>query len=313
MTEYLLLLLTVGAIVALVMGVFTFFQSIRDRRRRYWESRFPIEEDEGLTLVGNIRSKGKEDWNDRLDKSFEDMIKKTGLGWSVEQAVAWIILAGIFCAGVLLLWRWELWLVAIGLLIGMCLPLGIYLFLHARYRRKLQNQLPDTIYLLSRSLRAGLSLEQALENVADHGNQPIAGEFKRAVRQLKLGMTIPAALRVMAERIKLTDFDVLVTVVALHRNIGGNLTMLLDRVATSIRDRNLFRGHFQTATALSRITGFAVASGAPLIFLGYSLWQPDFINRFLESTTGIRMLGTAIFLEITGLIWLSYLLRGRFQ
>ncbi len=312
MTEFILLLGIIVVIAALAMGGYLLLRNLQERRKAYWQRRLSIpEEDE--SLIGTLPKPGAtQPWNERLDQSFDKMIQRTGLGWTAEQALGWIVLAGVVIGGLLLVWRGELWLAGIGLLAGMGLPLLIYLIMQTRWRRALRGQLPDTFFLVARSLRAGLSLEQALENVAENGPKPIAGEFRRGVEQIKLGLTVPAALQGMANRITLDDFDVFVTIVTLHRAIGGNLTLLLDRVATGTRDRNLFRGYFQTATALSRITAFALAAGAPAIFLIYSFWQPDFITRFTGSDSGIRLLMTAGILEVIGVIWISYLLRSRY-
>src|SRR5437588_827127 len=106
------------------------------------------------------------------------------------------------------------------------------------------------------------------------------GEFRGGLDKINLGLAVPAALQGIARRLQMQDFDVFVTAVTLHRTVGGNLTLLLDRVATSTRDRNLFRGYFRAATALGRITGIFIAAAAPLLFLGYALWQPDFVSRF---------------------------------
>jgi tight adherence protein B len=312
MTEFLLPLAVVGLITTLLMGVFVLLRNVRERRHSYWKRRLALP-DEPESLVGNLVKPGKpRQWNDQLDQSFEQMMQRTGLGWSAELALGWILLAGIVLGGLLLLWRWELWLAGIGLLAGMGGPLLIFLVMQSRWRLSLRNQIPDTLFLLARSLRAGLSLEQALENVAESGSKPMAGEFRRGVQQIHLGLTAPAALQNMSRRINLDDFDVFVTIVTLHRNIGGNLTMLLDRVATSTRDRNLFRGYFRTATALARATAIALAAGAPFIFLLYSFWQPDFVTRFTSSENGIRLLIAAGSLEVIGLVWISYLLRSRY-
>jgi tight adherence protein B len=311
MVEFLLLLLVMAAVTAGFMSVFMFVRAARERRRSYWERRLPQAESEE-PLIGALPKRAPRNWRERLDQAFDSLVYQTGLAWSSAQALGWVAFGGVLLAGVLFLWRDELWLVGLGLLSGMGVPLFVYLVLQVRRRRLMQNQLPDTFYLLARSLRAGLSLEQSLENVAEHGVQPLAAEFRRGIHQVKLGLTIPAALDTMARRIRLTDFNVLVTIVTLHRNIGGNLMLLLDRVATSTRDRNLFRGQFRAATALARITAFCLAAGAPFVFLGYSLWQPDFIARFTESANGWRILATAGALEIIGVIWLAVLLRDRY-
>jgi tight adherence protein B len=129
------------------------------------------------------------------------------------------------------------------------------------------------------------------------------------VEKIKLGLSVPAALRGMARRVDLPDFNIFVTAVTLHRTVGGNLTHLLDRVATSTRDRNTFRGYVRAATALSRITGFAIAAAAPLLFFGYLFWQPNFIATFTQSQAGMRALWIALGLELIGAAWMYYLLR----
>ena len=103
---------------------------------------------------------------------------------------------------------------------------------------------------------------------------------------------------------------VFVTAVTLHRTVGGNLALLLDRVAASTRDRTTFRGFVQAATALARITGFFIAAAAPVLFIAYMFLQPAFISTFLQSPAGIRALWIALGLEVIGLIWMYYLLRN---
>lgn len=311
MLEYILTTVVAGIIAMLFMGVFLIFRSIRERRLAFWQQRIPAASEEVSILSSIPRQNVKLNWSERMDRAFDLMLFRTRLNIQQDQAIASILLAGVVMGGILLVWQNNVWLAAIGLIFGMSLTLGIYLFLQSRWRSQIQNQLPDTIFLLSRSLRAGLSLEQAMENVSKNGSEPLASEFQRAVEQMKLGLTAPIALKGFADRIQLADVDVFVTVVTLHRNIGGNLTMLLDRVANGIRDRNLFRGYVKTATALARVTAVALASGAPLLFLGYAIWQPEFIDRFLESSSGMRALLSAVALEVIGIIWLTFLLRDK--
>ncbi len=311
MTEFLLLVLVAAAVAAGFMAIFLLARALREWRRAYWARRLPDDEREE-PLIGTPPRPAVRGWRAALDGAFAGLVHQTGLGWTAEQALGWVALAGVTLAGGLLLWRGDLWLVGLGLLVGMGVPLVVYLFLRARRRRLMQNQLPDTFYLLARSLRAGLSLEQSMANVAEHGSRPLADEFRRGLQQVTLGLTVPAALQGMARRIRLADFDVLVAAVTLHRHLGGNLMLLLDRVAGGTRDRNLFRGQFRASTALSRITAFCLAAGAPVIFVGYSLWQPDFVGRFTETASGWRILATAAGLEVVGVVWLALLLRNRY-
>lgn len=245
----------------------------------------------------------------RMDQKFNELVKQTGQGWTPAQVLGLMCLLSVGLAGGLFLWREDLSLVALGLILGQSVPMLACLALQRRQKRLLQTQLPDALFLLSRSLRAGLSLEQAMSTVAQHGTKPLAEEFKRGSDQVRLGLPVTAALHGMADRLRLADFNIFVTAVSLYRTMGGNLTQLLDRVATAIRDRNLFRGYFQAATALGRLTAFIVAAAAPLLFVGYALWQPELMGDFARNPSGARALGVALGLEVIGCTWLFYLLR----
>lgn len=308
MTQLAALLIVVALTAGVVLGVFVVIRAIAEGFRARW--RVGEDEDsEAPRLLLLPPEPMSLPWSRRIDTAFEQVIRETGLEWTAEQALGLMSLGGVVVAGFLLLWRGDLWMVALGLIIGMALPLAVYLFLRHRWRLRLQNQLPDAFFLLARSLRAGETLEQAMETVATHGTRPLAEEFRRGVERIKLGLNVPAALQGMARRLRLADFNVFVTAVTLHRNIGGNLMVLLDRVAASTRDRNQFRGYVRAATALGRITGVFIAAAAPVLFVGYSVWQPDFAARFTQSNAGIRALVVAGILEVVGAVWMYLLLR----
>ena len=312
MNEFLFLLALVGGIALAVQLAYLTVRAYLDRRRTFWKRRLDGsgEDDGGPLLLTETTAAGPPpNWSGKMDHAFVELVQQTGLGWSSSKGLAMMALLGVLLGGLMYLWRGEIGLVPIGLVAGLVLPLVAYVILRARWRLRIQDQLPDTFFLLARSLRAGLSLDQALATAAQHGNQPMADELRRCVEQIRLGLSVPAALQGVARRLKLPDFDVFVLTVTLHRSTGGNLTELLDRLAIGTRDRNLFRGYFRAATALSRITGVCIAAAAPLLFVGYLIWQPEFAARFTQSTSGLRALTTAACLEIVGSVWLVMLLR----
>ncbi len=205
--------------------------------------------------------------------------------------MAFIALTGVALFTALYLWREELWLSILGLVVGLSIPLAVLWYLQSRYLNRLQQQLPDAIFLLARSLRAGLSFEQALDLVGEQGTMPLAAEFRRANGQIRLGLTIPSALLAMAQRVPLLDMNLLVSISTYYQSTGGNLPLLLDRLAAGARDRNQFRGQFFAATAQGRVT--AVFLGlAPLVMLvGYALFEPEHVQTFFKSANGWLLLG----------------------
>ncbi len=309
MTQLVALLIVVALTAALILGVFLFVRAIVEGLRARMRGREDEEAEAPGLLLLPAEPTGPLPFTRRMDVAFEQIIRESGMQWTTEQALGLMSLAGVVVAGFLLLWRGDLWMVALGLVVGVALPLVGYLILRHRWRLRMQNQLPDAFFLLARSLRAGETLEQAMETVAMHGTRPLAQEFHRGVERIKLGLNVPAALAGMARRLRLADFNVFVTAVTLHRNTGGNLMVLLDRVAASTRDRNQFRGYVRAATALGRITGLFIAAAAPVLFVGYSIWQPDFAARFTQSGGGIRALIVAATLEVIGAVWMYLLLR----
>ena len=188
MTTYLL----AGAVAGFVLAIILVIRDILERRRAYWEQRWQISEDDtdGTTLA-KLAAKGPpRGWAERIDHAFNIMIRRTGLNLTPQQAIGIIMLCGVMVAAALVLYRNNYWLLAVGLLLGMLLPLLYFFMMQTRWRRRLQEQLPDAFFLLARSLRAGLSLEQAVTLMGDQGVKPLAEEFKKVSEQARLGLNI---------------------------------------------------------------------------------------------------------------------------
>jgi tight adherence protein B len=315
MTDELLTTMVAMLAGSLGLAVFVLVRSLLDRRRIKMEERLLTRTDstDSIMLVDlpeeNHAYKGV---STRMDEVFEKLVHNSGLMLTPAQVLGIIGMAAVGLAAVLYLWRGELWLSMVGLVFGITLPLWVLRSMQGRQRIQMQQQLPDALFFLSRSLRAGLSFEQALQLVAEESAPPLCEELKRCSEQIKLGLNVPVALQNAARRIDLPDFHVFVSVVALHRSTGGNLALLLDRLANSTRDRNQYSGHFRSATALGRTSAIAIGAAVPLIFLGYAIFEPDYALRFFQSGSGMAMLAIAFTLEVIGLVWLYVLLKVQY-
>jgi len=246
---------------------------------------------------------------DRLDRSFARTVGRSTLNLTTIQAVGWLLVAGVVAGGALYLWREELWLACVGFFAAILLTVVFFMLMHRFWMHQVQEQLPDLFYLLARSLRAGLTLEQSLSLIAVQGQKPLADEFRRCSEHLQLGLTMPAALRMTADRIALDDFNLLVALLTIHRQTGGNLALLLDRVAATVRARNQFRGHVRAVTALGRLSGFFLSVAAPFLMVLYWILYPDYLKRLTEGPQGVTALVAALVLEVVGVVWLLLLLR----
>jgi tight adherence protein B len=144
----------------------------------------------------------------------------------------------------------------IGILVAplvVCLPFLWVSRVRARRLTRLQSQLPDAFDLMSRTMRAGQTVSQALQAVADEAGAPLSEEFGYCYDQQNLGMSPEAAMRDLARRTGLLEVKIFVLAVMVHRQTGGNLSELLEKLSHVIRDRYRIQGLIKALTAEGKL------------------------------------------------------------
>lgn len=173
---------------------------------------------------------------------------------------------------------------------------GLFLRLRqGRRSRAFNNQLGDTLTLLSNALKAGHSFAQALATVSKNANPPISEEFGRATREIALGISVDDALNHMVQRNKSDDFDLMVTAVQIQRVVGGNLAEILDTIAFTIRERVRIQGEIRTLTAQARASGIIITLLPILLAILLSFISPSYFGPMLTDPFGHIMLGLGVF------------------
>ena len=193
----------------------------------------------------------------------------------------------------------------VGLLLGVVLP-WIYLSLKRRRRlRAFTAQLADTLQLMAGSLSAGLSLAQSVDTVVREGADPMAAEFRRALVEARLGVEIEEALNGVAERMGSVDFEWVVMAIRIQREVGGNLSELLNKVAETIREREYLQRQVKTLSAEGRLSVW-ILGGLPPAFLGYlALANPSYVMPMFTSPLGWVMLTVMSILLTAGIFWMK--------
>ncbi|MEX2622508.1 MAG: type II secretion system F family protein [Acidimicrobiia bacterium] len=181
---------------------------------------------------------------------------------------------------------------------------GALNFLGGREKRRFENQLPDTLTLISTSLRAGYSLLQAVEAVASEAPNPTAREFGRAIAEARLGRPVVQALQGITTRSQSQDFDWAVMAIEIQREVGGNLAEVLQTVAETMRQRNRLKGEIRALTAEGRISAIVLGI-LPFAMAGF-LWttNPEYISTLFTTTFGFVAIGVGLLLMTAGIIWL---------
>ena len=184
-------------------------------------------------------------------------------------------------------------------------PIVALNFLAARRRRKFAGQLPDMLQLLAGSLRAGYSLMQGVDAVAQEVSDPMGQELRRVLAEARLGRPLEEALDDAADRMQSADFSWAVMAVGIQREVGGNLAELLDTVAETMIHRERLRREVKALTAEGRVS--AVILGLLPIGLGLFMFavNRDYINRLFDTGIGQAMLGGSAVLAVAGFYWMK--------
>jgi tight adherence protein B len=176
-------------------------------------------------------------------------------------------------------------------------------------RAAFSDQLPDTLQLLSGSLRAGHALLQAVNAVAREADSPTSEEFRRTVAEARLGRDVHEALEAMQSRIGNEDFDWVVQAIGIHRDVGGDLAQILDAIADTIRDRAQIRRQISVLSAEGRLSG-VILLGLPFFMAG-ALFVMDrgYLLELFTHPAGWFMVGLSAVLMAIGAFWIRRLVR----
>jgi len=195
-----------------------------------------------------------------------------------------------------------------GIIIGAIaaiLPIAAVNFMARRRRRTFMAQLPDTLQLLSGTLRAGYSLMQGVEAVSQEVSDPMGIELRRVVTEARLGRPLEDALDGTADRMGSPDFAWAVMAIRIQREVGGNLSELLLTVAETMIARERLRRDIRALTAEGRVS--ALVLGFLPVGLGLAIWvlNPEYVGRLFDTTIGNIMLGVALVAMAIGFFWMK--------
>src|SRR3984893_6484106 len=170
----------------------------------------------------------------------------------------------------------------------------------ARRLRAFNNQLGDTLTLLSNAIKAGYSFAQAIDTVAKNAVPPIADEFGRAVREMNLGGSPDEALQNITKRVESPDFDLVATAYSIHRTVGGNLAEILDNIAYTIRERVRIKGEIATLTAQARASGTLITF-LPIVLAVFMYFvTPTYFRPMFQNFIGWILIAIGVFMIFIG-------------
>lgn len=166
-----------------------------------------------------------------------------------------------------------------------------------------EKQLGDALLVACNCLRSGLTFQQAMESIAREMPDPIGGEFARALREIRLGSSLERAMEHLQKRIPSGDLQLLVSAVLIQRQVGGNLSEILESISVTIRERLKLKDDIRVLTATGRTSGIVIGCLPIGIALILMLINPSYIEGFFTTKAGIQMLIVAGVMEIVGFLF----------
>lgn len=197
----------------------------------------------------------------------------------------------------------------IGGVLGIFLARSLLRYLAERRRAQFAEQLPDTLQLMSGSLRTGYGVMQALDAVVREADEPTASEFRRLLMENRLGRDLSDSLVAMAQRIGLDDFDWVVQAITIHREVGGDLADVLDRVSDTIRERDQIRRQIKALSADGRLSAIILVALPIFMAVAISVLQPGYLTELTTNPIGWVMIGMGTVLMVIGTFWVRRLVR----
>lgn len=310
--QWLLLALVFGAVVALVMAVTAVVGSAGAQRLR--TRLLALRDVEGEDASGSVIRARYLRQLPPWERFLEQLPGMDVLTRMVEQAgrtipgyrVAVIGLALGIVAGVAasVLAKSAL----IGLIVGglaTVLPVVKLRMDRAKRLARFEEQLPDALDLMSRSLRAGNPLLESFKFVAEEMHPPLSVDFDHAWSNINYGVSLKASLLDLLDRCPSVSLRAMVTAILVQRETGGNLAEVLDKIIGVLRARARFQRRLRALTAEGRMSAIVLIT-LPFGLAGLlAITSPTYLPMMFADPLGVKLVMTSLIMMALGIFWVS--------
>ncbi len=186
--------------------------------------------------------------------------------------------------------------------VGVVLPVMVVRSLQRKRRAAFDAQIVDALITMSASFKSGFSLLRAMQMVAQEMPQPISREFERIVSEVGVGRPLEEALRAAVDRINSYDFDLVVTAILIHLQVGGNLAEILETIADTIRERTKIMGEMRALTAEGRVSGLILVVLPIVLAVVLYEQRPEYMAVLLNDPIGPGLICAALVLQAIGVL-----------
>lgn len=167
------------------------------------------------------------------------------------------------------------------------------------------SQLNEGITIISNALKAGYSFLQAIAVVSEETRDPFSKEFKKLLKEMSLGITEEDALKSLLNRIESEDLRLMMNVILIQKDIGGNLSEILDNISETISERQKIKSELKTLTAQGRLSGVILILMPVFLGITIYLFNREYMMLLFTTSIGLAMVSGAVISELLGVLMIK--------
>ena len=250
------------------------------------------------TLMAGIASRLPKKENSKLSL----MLLRANILFSPEELIIYKLIFGLGLGFSIFVLSSD-YIYALSVFLGIWLIPNVWIKRQGKKRLKdFEDQLNGGLTLMANALKAGHSFNQAIALSAKETQGSFSEEFKILLKELNFGLDMEDAFNNMLNRVPSLDLKLMINAIMIQKDVGGNLSEILDNISKTIRDRQKLQNEMKTLTAQGKMSG-GIVLFLPFVLGGVIyLINPDYISLLFETTIGIILLGICFVNEVLGLL-----------
>lgn len=235
-------------------------------------------------------------------RRFDNLVQTCGIGISTERVLLGMTMFSVLAVVLSdVLTRSPFLSFAGGIGVGIGLPLFILLRLRVSRMTKLTRQLPETLDMMVRSLRAGHPIPACVSMIAKEMRAPIGSEFKRVYDGMSYGLDLRDALTKMTDRLDtVSELKYVVSAIKIQSSTGGNLAEILAALSTLMRDQLKLKMKVKAISAEGRMSGNILAALPICVVVLLNFINPQYYATTMSDPIMSYVMGFAGSLVIVG-------------
>lgn len=238
-----------------------------------------------------------------ITTKIDELLLQSGVAWTLIDLMKKCVLFALAFMVVGFIANLDGPIIVLLILAGLCGPLLYLVNQKAKRMAKFEEQLPEAIDSMTRSLRAGNSVTGTLTMIGTEFQDPIGSEFRILMQEHDLGVSLNTALQNLAQRVPLTDVKFFVVAVLIQRETGGNLSEVLANISAVMRERFTLKRQIGVLTSEGRGSAKVLAAMPFILLLLMSQINPNY-SKFMFSPEGIFYLKLGTVAMVVGVLWM---------